>query len=511
MTPESAPRALPSRRRWLLLPAALAILFVLTGCYTIGDESSWLRVQNMGATSASYSIQFANSAGQLAGERACPSSACTALAPGAGMTVAFENASEFPAGVLGSASVGSDQPFAALMVSDVGRGNGRYQAAGDTFATTPTGGALYLPFITKSSGADATWHSRFAVQNVDSGVAACVTILYVGGSNGGPIFWEPYNPFQPPAQRPPGCPNGGFRLPAGSSVFRDIQSMPVPSGFRGDVRVLLHANGQGTPASLQNVVASAGVWNERSLDFASYRAFTAGELGTTMLLPLIERNAAGFWSTRFQIQNPGPDATVTLRIDGRDLTRNPPAPFTVERTFNVRGNQLCIQDDPSRDCLASGVNLPSEFQGHATITSTQAIAVVVHRENWANDSYLSYRGVRLGQAATAAFLPLVAKNAPAAGRTGKSAFIRIQVADGSNANVTIRYRGSGGSTSEVSQTLTVPGAGTVTLDVDPSVPLPSGFLGSAIVESNKALVTVVALTTGDAPGDNRLMYNAVPP
>lgn len=475
---------------------------MLTGCYTFGNESSWLRVQNMGSGNADLSIQFVNDAGQIVGERSCPGPRCGSLAPGAAMTVGYQGASEFPAGVLGSTVVNSNQPVAALMVSDVGRGAGRFQSGGDTFSNSPAGGALYLPYIVLKAGPDSTWNSRFAIQNLNPAVPACVTLVYVG-SGGSALSWEPYNPFQS-AQHLSGCPNGGMRLGGGQSLFRDLSSMPVAEGFAGSVQAILHTNGQGASPTQQTVVGSAGIWNEQTMDFASYRAITNGELGTTVLLPLIERNASGYWSTYFQIQSPGPDANVTLRIVGKANNQ----PIAQQNTFTVHGSTLCIQDDPGRDCLGQTPGLPNGFQGYAVLTSSEKIGVVVHRANWAQELLSNYRGVRSGQATRKAYVPLVVKNATSNARTGEDSFLRIMVADGSTGNVTVRYKGATGST--VTQNLSVAGATTLSMN-NLSVPLPSGFVGSAIVESNKPLVTVVGLTTGHAPGDNRVMFNAVPP
>ena len=497
-----------SYRRRLLFPAVLVAVLVLASCYTFGDESSWIRVQNMGQEDASFSIQLLSETGQVVGEHVCPSQACPTLAPGAAFTLPLEGVSSFPEGVLGSAIVTSDQPLAVLMVSDVDRGEGRFQSAGDTLSTVSVGGRLYLPLMMRGAGPGGDWNGRLVVQNISTNVVACLTLVYLSDDGAG-AYWDPYDPARPPAERLAGCPNGGFPLQPGASTFRDVLTMPPPAPFSGAVRIDVHTNGQGGLPAAQTIVASAGLWNENSMHFGSYRALREEELGYTVLLPLIERQAFGFWSTRFQVQNRDPSipVRVNLRIQGWDRGQDPPQAVAREGEFIVGATMLCDQDDPSADCLAPEDVLPLNFVGSAVLTASQPIGVVVSRGMWAQDWYGTYRGVAAQRAATRLYLPLVVKNAQSADRTGEHSAIHIQVADGGSAEVTIRYRAPELAGGEVRTHLTVSGSGTTV--PDRLALLPAGFVGGAVLESDRPIVAVVDVITGDFTGDPFVMYNGV--
>ena len=506
--PAPASAALRPCPRWLLFALELAALLLLASCYTFGDETSWVRIQNMGQEDASFSIEFLSEDGELLGEHVCPSRECPALAPGAGLTIPFQGVSSFPEEVLGSAVVTSDQPLIVLMVSDVERDEGRFQSAGDTLSTASSGGHLYLPFMVRRSGPEEDWNGRFVVQNVSDDVAACATLVYIDES--GEVAWDPYDPARPPPERSPDCPDGGLAIPPGASVFRDPVSLAAPPPFRGAVRVDLHTNSAGIPGAAQSVVATAGLWNDDSLHFGSYRALTENELGRTVLLPLVERDADGSWSTEFQVENRDPrrPATVTLRIEGLDYSIDPPEPVVRESMVTVRGSELCVQDDPRADCLDAGEELPEGFRGYALLSSDEPLAVTVSRTASEEDAMGIYRGVALQEAATRLYLPLVVKNAEAPDRTGERSLIRVQVADGGDASVTLRYLEDGVSGSGVEQQIEVSGAATIIPDESPL--LADGFAGSAVLESDRPIVAVVELTTGGFTGDTLVMYTAVP-
>lgn len=507
--PVAAPARARSRRLWLLLGLDLLVLLLLTSCYLFGDESTWIRVQNVGDEDASFSVELFNAGGGLIGEHVCPSRECPALAPGAAFTIPFEDVSSFPEGVLGSAVVTSSQPVIVLMASDIDRGERRFQSGGDTLSTGSSGGHLYLPVVLRKAGPGADWNGRFALQNVSDDVVACATLVYI--DRGDEIAWDPYDPTPPlPAARPAACPNGGLAIQPGASVFRDPSNLLPPAPFAGAVRIDLHTNAAGIPGAAQTVVATAGVWNDNSLHFGSYRALNDDELGHAVLLPLIEREADGVSSTQFQIQNRDPNlpARVTIRFHGLDYSQDPPRPVDMEHTITVQGTALCAQAEPNADCLAPGDDLPVGFRGWAVLGSSQPIGVVVSRLTFTPDTLGTYRGVPVEQAATKLYLPLVVKNARSPDRTGVRSFIRIQVADGGSARVTISYRGEGVSGRNVEVEMTVSGAQTIMTDV--ASLLPRGFVGSAVVESDRPIVAVAEVTTGDFVGDSSIMYNAVP-
>src|SRR5205823_8463860 len=226
------------------------------------------------------------------------------------------------------------------------------------------------------------WMGRFAIQNMSDSVTACVLITYLSNAADAEVAWEPF-PLSAPATGPgavarlPGCPSGGLPLAARGTLFRDPDSMPLPNAFTGSVRVDLLKNGAGDGPERQFITASADTWNRLNSALGSYRGLDETELGTNIVLPLIDRQVgpSNSFSTHFQLvnKNPAQPATVTLRFDGYDLNQNL-APVTRTSTFTVKSARLCIQDrDDFANCLSPGDRLPFNFVGTARLTSSQPL------------------------------------------------------------------------------------------------------------------------------------------
>ena len=170
---------------------------------------------------------------------------------------------------------------------------------------------------------------------------------------------------------------------------------------------------------------------------------------------------------------------------------------------------MCFQDSDSANCLAPGDMLPLNFNdGVARITSDKPVGVVVTRSANTSESYVTYRGVRIDTASQHVYLPLVNKNSPtAASRTGWNSWVRVLVADGGAANLTVRYISPDLPGGEASYT--IPIYRTTTLIQPWDAALPDGFTGSAVLESDQPIVALVDVTTGNFGGDPDLMYNGV--
>jgi hypothetical protein len=490
------------------VPLALAALTLglLSGCYSFGRETTWLRIQNMSLQPASFTARFYELNGDLAAEQTCPSQACPGLAPFAGVTLSSDDVPGLPGGFLGSIVVASDQPVAVLQGNDVER-DGRFQSSADTMVSEASSGDRYLPIMAVHDGPGHDWNGRFFIQNLSDVVTPCVTLVYSSAASDAPVLYDPYDPAFAPPSRNPQCPNGGFPVPTGDSVYRQVDTMGVPEPFTGSVRILTHANAQGVPPAWQIALISAGMWNENAMDFGTYRAVTESELGTTVLLPLIERQAGGEWSTDFAIQNrdPAQPAQVTLRITGTAGG----ATVTKQNTFTVRASKLCFQDVPAADCLAPGDDLPAGFSnGRASITANRPLAVVVARTSSSSDSYANYRGVGAQDTSRGVFLPLVNKNSYSAERTGANSWVRVQVANGGTANLTISYFAPGLPGGFVTSTARITGAGNIVQASEPA--LPNGFVGSAVITSDTPIAAVVNVQAGDFAGDVDFMYTGVP-
>jgi hypothetical protein len=352
------------------------------------------------------------------------------------------------------------------------------------------------------------------IQNLSDTVTACVTITYLSNATDDEIAWDPYRPGASGSTARPGCPNGGLPLAPRGSIFRSPDDMMVPERFTGSVRVDLFANAQGQGPEKQFVSATADTWNTRLAALGSYRGFDEAELGTDIILPLVDREVgpSNSYSTRFQIvnKNPAQAAIVNIRFDGYDLNVNPPLLISKSNTLSVKAARMCFQArDDFANCLAPGDRLPSNFVGTARLIASQPIAVVAARDTFLNQTFTDYRGVRPQDGAHRVLLPVLNKNyGPVPGRAnGWNSWFRVMVADGGTANVVIRYYGLDLPGGSVSYSLAVNREFTAFQYLESM--LPDGFAGTAIIESDRPIVALANLTTDVFGGDPDVLYNGI--
>jgi hypothetical protein len=480
--------------------------------YSFGAENSWIRVQNIGQGEADVEVNYFNEQGNLAGKDTCPSTACPALFAGSGWTFFQRDNPALPAGFAGSAVVSTDQPVVALLAKDVFRA-GSFSIAGDTVITGPGSHRLFLPVTAKRDGPAGDWNGRFAIQNMSDTVTACVTLTYLSNYTDDEVAWDPYRP--PSTGKPqaalPGCPNGGMPLAPRGTIFRTPDSMVVTDRFTGSVRVDLHTNGSNQGPDRQFISATADSWNSNLSSFGSYRGFDEGELGTAIILPLVDRQVgpANSYSTRFTLVNKTPSrpARVTLRFDGFDLG-NGGAAVSFSNSFDLKAARMCFQDrDDGANCLKDGEKLPWNFVGTARITSTEPLAAVVDRGTFLNETFTNYRGIRPQDGASRVLLPVLNKNyGPTGAANGWNSWFRVMVADGGSANVTVRYYGLDLPGGSVSYTRAVEREFTV---FQFNEALPDGFAGTAIIEADRPIVALANLYTDVFSGDADLLYNGI--
>lgn len=484
--------------------------------YSFGTENSWIRLQNIGSFDADVQLDYYDEDGRLAGTDTCPSSTCPPMYPGSGWTFFQGENTTLPQGFAGSSVISTDQPVVAVLAKDVRRG-GKFSIAGDTLETGPGSHRFYLPVTGKYDGPNKDWSGRFAIQNMSDSVTACVTITYLSNYTDSEVAWEPYRPSQAPGSSAfADCPNGGMPLKPRATILKYPENMAVPAQFTGSVRIDLHTNSKGQGPSQQFVTATADSWNLNVASFGSYRAFSEDDLGTEVILPLIDREVgpSNSWSTRFFIANKNPSrpAVVHLEFRGYDLNiGDSPGDLIVKsNTFTIKGGRMCFQAwDDAANCLAEGDALPRNFVGTARLTSSEPIAVIVDRDSWAGESFTNYRGIRPQDGASRVLLPVLNKNyGPQNGvGAGWNSWFRVMVADGGSANVTVTYYGldiPGGSTSytvAVNREFTV-----FQFNED----LPDGFAGTAIISSDRPIVALANIYTDSFTGDPDVLYNGVP-
>src|SRR4051812_23122190 len=143
------------------------------------------------------------------------------------------------------------------------------------------------------------------------------------------------------------------------------------------------------------------------------------------------------------------------------------------------------------------------------MTSTQPIGVIVSRGTTVNDTFTDYQGVKSQDGSKRVLLPVLNKNYGAqAGGNGWNSWFRVMVADGGTANVTVKYYGLDLPGGGISYTRAVNREFTVFQYLEDT--LPSGFAGTAIIESDRPIVALANLTNDVFKGDPDLLYNGVP-
>jgi len=472
------PRAARRPRRWA---AALAIASIVAAAC----GGPWIQVQNIGSEPAQVTVHYYDGDGDVVTDDA------RTLAPGESAKFSIGSNDNLPHGFRGSAVVESDQPVVALRRTDVKGSNGE-MSDGQAIPSTAGGGALYLPMFMRRAGPFNSWSSRAFIQNMGD-TTACVTLTYVS-AGGGAGAREPRASTDRPD--PGACPKGGMALAPRATLYRDAESSPLPDGFSGAVRVDLTANAQGTSATGQILSASVDAYNDAFSLLTSYGGLRRSDLATTVVLPLVEREAGpdGAYRTRFHvIADASRSVQLQLHIEGVDGAGNA---VVRDASVSFTGALVCEQAaDDASNCLG-GASLPPGFSGWARLTATSPIGVVVQRGSYVAD-FGSYIGTPESNATSRVALPGVRP----------SSWLRVYVTGGGSTSVRIRYTGPQLDGGTQTDTFSVSGASTVRISDVSS--LPGGFDGGAVLESDAPIIVVAWLDVGGG-GDHALLYNGVP-
>jgi len=505
------PRLLPWRGRRLRAVAALAIATVLLVTLSsgdrseaqtakLGDENSWLRIQNVGSRPANIDLNFYDPSGRLVAKDGCPrANVCDAITSGSGRSFFQQTFDGLALGYRGSGYLVSDQPFTGLMARDVLRPDGSYQIAGDSLRLGTGIAEYFLPLVVNN----AEYVSRIVVENTSDARDACVQILYYPDSSlsGG---------MADPAVGTSGCPQGGARIPPRGTLVRDELNIGAPFGFDGSARVRTYPTGSGTPAAAQQLSVNVDTRARRGAGLASYRGIGSDETSQVVLLPLVNRNTSegqGLFTTRFRIMNANPALPndVTLRFSGRDGNG---AEVEMETTVTVNGVLTCDQRGPL--CVPPGKSLPATFAGTVRMQSVNPIAVIVQRLS-ADGSIADYRGFTGAEASTQVVMPVVDKNfGPFGGKRGWNSWFRVLAFDGSAAQVYVVYYGKQYPAGLFPSGSTRVGPDGVTFRQWQDDRLPDGFVGSAVVVADRPVVVVANLESDVFAGDPVMLYNGIP-
>ena len=178
------------------------------------------------------------------------------------------------------------------------------------------------------------------------------------------------------------------------------------------------------------------------------------------------------WDTGFQVQNLG---TATANITITYYRQDGSVAHTVSDTVPPGESKNYYQ--PHID------ELGTTFDGSVVITSDQPIAAIANQTSYSQTPNLaaSYNGV--SEVATRLMAPIIYKN-----YGGWTTRLAVQNAGSAPANVTVTYR-RGTDTWTEGPIAIAPGA-RHTFDQKDS-PIPDGFFGSAVVESDQPVAAVV--------------------
>ncbi|MEX2375398.1 MAG: hypothetical protein WD942_07400 [Dehalococcoidia bacterium] len=465
----------------------------------LGDENSWIRVQNLGLEPSAVEIDFYNNSGQRVASDACPqANTCGPLPSGFGRSFFQQTLEDLPQSYRGSAVVSADQPFTALLARDVLRSDGEFQIAGDALRLGPGAAEHALPWVVSNSD----YISRIVVQNPNPDSGTCVQIVYYQQGQTQPRSVDPATASQQ-------CTNGGFYLAPNASWVRDERTLPTPFGFDGGatVRTLPVSGG----ASSGQVQVTVDTRDRTAAGLATYRSFSRDEASRVVLLPLVDRNHSegqSTFSTRFRIMNVNPllPNEVTLRFNGRTPNGED---FEVEHTITVYGARTCDQRATGTSaCLPDGVTLPNQFSGTVRMQSVEPIAVVAQRLS-TDGSLADYRGFTAEEASTQVVLPVLNKNfGPFGGNRGWNSWFRVLTFDGSSARVYVAYYSSHFPDGLFPPApLTVQGQ--MTFRQWENRGIPDAWVGSAVVISDRPIVVVANLESDVFKGDPVMLYNGV--
>jgi hypothetical protein len=135
----------------------------------------------------------------------------------------------------------------------------------------------------------------------------------------------------------------------------------------------------------------------------------------------------------------------------------------------------------------------------------------MYRDNFTMYTAFQKASVLSAGAPHEVYLPLIYRNYGWKGPTGNAygwnSWFQVQVPNGGTANLTVRYYDEAGNALPTTQNLQVQGSKDVYLNVSGS-PLPSNFVGSAVIQSDVPIVVLGHVLSDAYAGDPDLTYEA---
>ncbi len=482
-----------------------------------GNENTSIIVQNVGNAPADFIVDYYLPNGTLL------DATDTQFDVTVGGTRVFAQAinNDLGAGYRGVGVVSSDQPINALLVRDIlsnaASNNHSYSIVN---AQASGGNALALPILLDEFSSDQ-FNSRASVVNTGT-TTACLKITYfvTATLSSTPVGQAVVD--NPTGQA--GCASG-YSLPAGGQVTfgrAGTGTVQFPNATRntqtaGLIEVL-------NPSATNQIAASVDIYrSDGNRLLGSYNGFiinnsqpATDDVGTDVIVPLAIKHSSGFYSV-IGVQNiEGTPADVQIRYQGATESGTP-----VDVTVTLPQ----VTNAGFHSTYDTSTNIPNDFIGYARVTSTKKMAALLVRGKQTGylsginePIYTAVNGVPADQAASGWNLPLIFRRFAQtfSGSIGFNSWIQVQVADGSTAQVTLRFVGdpnSGCPVGPYQQTVSVTGSKVFYMNADsdngfPPGNSPSCFWGGAQVTGTKPLIVIANVSSDSYPGgDNEGLYN----
>ena len=488
-----------------------------------GKENTVVIVQNAGNAAADIALDIYTPAGVLV-----PAASKVSIGVLPGATTQFPQAVNegLVAGFRGVGVISSNQPVNALEVRDILAATATNAKSYSIANATADGGSTLAMPILFNQLLTADWNSRISLVNVGSTPACIVFTFYLLPNTGGATGANPATVVD----NGPGCLGGtGYTVNAGAQLTMSPEAGDTP--FPGNtfnnqmagVAVVRNASASNNVAAIVDVYRSDG-----NRLFGSYNALTydpanpsQDDVGTDIAAPIAMKSMSGFY-TVIGVMNMGmAAAAVNIEYSG-NLADGTGAASQVNVGL---GN---VDTAAFHSTYAAGTNVQTGFIGSARVTSAQPLAVVVIRGkltaagSGVNEAaYAAVNGVPTDRATTQWRGPLYFRRfAPGGpGTFGYNSWVQVQVADGTTAQVTLRFVGdptSGCPIGPYEATFPVAGSKVFLANANadngfPAGNAPSCFFGGLSVTADKDVIVITQVGADKFPGgDSEAVTNSFP-
>lgn len=489
-----------------------------------GKENTVVLVQNLGSQPADIALDIYTPGGLLVKPA---SRVAVGVAPGASTQFPQAVNNGLVAGFKGFGVVSASQPVNSIIVRDILRSTATAaKSYGLVGAASDGGHTLAMPLLLNEL-LTFDWNSRITIVNVGTAPACVVMTYYLLPNAGGATGNNP----QTVVDNGPGCLGGtGYTINGGSQLT--ISPEPGDTNFPGStfnnqmaaLAVVRNAAANNEIAATVEIYRSdgnrlLGTYNAPVYDAASP---TTDDAGTDVVLPIAMKSTSGFYTVA-GIMNLGDTAAdVTITYEGQ-LADGTGASNTTTVTLPS------VQKAAFHSTYSPGTNVPIGFIGRARITSSQPLAVVEIRGKLTSSNppgdaepiYTSVSGVPIDRAATKWTDPLYFRRyAPGPpGTVGYNSWVQVIIADGTTAQVTLRFAGdptSGCPVGPYEATFNVTGSRVFYANLDsdngfPAGQTPSCFFGGLTVTTSKPSIVINQVGADKFPGgDSEGVANAFP-